>query len=737
MPPDETRPGEHAQALLMLLPAAVLAWPGPGSFLRDEFDPATTGAAVALLCTLPALALLVLRRHTAAARGWFALLPLLLAGPCFPAQLQDDGLPDRQRFDDSCAVWLVATATALLVCGASLGAAGRRTLARGLVVLAIAYTSVAHGDAERAFTGALGNTGSVSQAALAGAVVSGVWLAARWSAWNVVGVLALASYAAFVARVPVFAGALACALGLGVCAWRARALPARARATVAAFAVLVVLTTIAWPRARAPESAREPAPTTASLARAGDTGGFAVRAHVWRSTLALIAAHPFTGVGPRNFAREFPPFRSTDEIELSTHRRGIAQETEVEHAHCDYLTVLAEGGIVWAACALALLATLALTAWRRVRETPEDANGTVDIALACAALALLANATVHGVLFHDAVSSSLAFGIAGAVLGPVRGTPRFLRKLVPAALLFLALSALPSALALLRHARALAPIHSGRELASDATERAIATALAAVPSSTQALSLRARLLETRRAQPALVAAAWRDVLAVRPYRVEAWMQLGLAQLQLDDPAGADASWSRAQALDPGHPGVLWNRMTLALEGDRAGDAATFCDTLERAGRLDRERLGALAARLEVEGHAESAQFAWTRALPEIASAGADRTFQLARERRESGDTLAGAALELRAQRTWGREHAAAQRWDDAVRTFRQVLRAAATGERTPSPRFVFEYAAALSFAGRDDEANREVAGLALDAAGFAALPDWARTRVTERGWFTP
>lgn len=732
-PADAARPGEHVQALLMLLPAAVLAWPGPGSFLRDDFDAAETGAAVALLATLPALACLALRRHASAARGWFALLPLLLAGP-WPALDDGDGFA-RQR-----AIDLVVVATALFVAGASLGAAGRRTFARGLVVLAIAYTLVAHGDAERAFTGALGNTGSVSQAALAGAVAAGVWLAAGWNRWSFVCALAFALYAAFVARVPVFAGALAGAAGLGACALAARACTRRARTLSLALAGVLVLAVLAWPRANASDSPRDaqvssaPAADSGAPARAGDTGGFSVRVLVWRSTLALAAARPWTGAGPGQFAREFPPFRAPAEIELSTHQRRLAQETEVEHAHCDYLTILAEGGLVWAASALVLLGAIAFAAWRTLRAS---ASTTADVALAAAALALLANAAVHGVLFHDAVSSSLAFGAFGALAGPIQGPPRLVRKLVPLALLVLALLASAAALATLRHARALAPIHRGRELSSAATERALADALAAVPDSPPALSLRARLLETRQAEPALLVRAWSDVCSVRPHRVEANVQLGLAQLRAGDAAAADASWSRAQALDPGHPGVLWNRMTLALEQDRVADASTLCDALERAQRLDRERLGALAARLEVEGHADSAQFAWTRALPEIAGAGADRTFQLARDRRESGDVLAAAALELRAQRSWGREHAAAQRWNDAVRTFRQVLRAAATGGRTPSPRFVFEYAAALSFSGRDDEAAREVAGLVLDAAGRAQLPEWARARAVERGWVAP
>jgi tetratricopeptide (TPR) repeat protein len=512
----------------------------------------------------------------------------------------------------------------------------------------------------------------------------------------------------------------------------------------AVLAGALVLATFALPRGTRGEPS-QPAGALAggtlqSTNGAGDSGGIAVRKLVWRNTLALAAAHPFTGVGPGQFAREFPPYRAPEEIELSSHQRRLAQETEVEHAHCDYLTIAAEGGLVWAAGALVLLAAIALAAWRTLRARAEISHAgtgerTTDCALAAAALALLANAAVHGVLFHDAVSSSLAFGVFGALLGPVRGTPRLVRKLVPGALLALALLAAAPALATLRHASALAPIHRGRELSSDATERAIASALAAVPDSPPALSLRARLLEMRHADPALIAAAWADVCSVRPNRVEANVQLGLAQLEAGAPAEADASWSRAQALDPGHPGVLWNRMTLALESERVDDAAVLCDTLARAGRLDRERLVPLAARLELEAHTASAQFAWTRALPEVAEAGPERTFQLARERREAGDTLAAAALELRAQRTWGREHADAQRWDDAVRSYRQLLRAAATGGRTPSPRFVFEYAAALSRAGKDGAA--EVTGLALDATGFAALPEWARACVSERGWFTP
>ncbi|MBK7875703.1 MAG: O-antigen ligase family protein [Planctomycetes bacterium] len=726
----ERLPGERLQALLMLLPAAILAWPGPGSFLRDDWTATSTGSAVALFATLPALALLAFRGHARAARGWFLLLPLLAAG-AFRTEELDPVSFTGDTFERLRATFTVLVAAAMLMSGASLSPAGRSVFARGAALLSIAFTAVALFDASNAHTGALGNTGSVSHAALAGAALSAFLVFDAFGPWTLVHGAALLLHLVYAWSVPVHAGVLALAAALaGLALFRSER---RARAAWAGLALVAVLGALA-PRffASTPNDApAASAPASTAAARpvaAGDTGGVAVRALVWKRTLAMVADHPFLGVGLGQFAARFPPYRDTAEIELSSHQRRLAQETEVEHAHCDYLTLLAEGGVVFAAGAFLLLALVARAAVRRLR-----GDDRVQAALGAAALALLANGLVHGVLFTDPVSSSLAFGAFGMLLGPVRADrPTLARRLAPWFLLFCAAVAASFAFEFVAQSRVLAPLERGDELTTEDVGRVIDLALEEAPYAPLPLSLRARWLEARGAEPQEVAEAWRALLAVRPYRVEVLMQLGLAQLRGGDEDGARGMWELAQRLDPGHPGLAWNRMTLALDEDRVPDATTLADELERAHRLDPDRLLSLATRLELEGKDASAQALWTRVAPEIANATPDQSFALAKARRAENDERLARALEVRAQRGYAREHALHGAWNDAVRSYRQMVRASGAD---PAPvRMQVELAAALLAAGKKPEAEALLADLGHWEQELAALPKWVVETFARERW---
>ncbi|MBI5365158.1 MAG: O-antigen ligase family protein [Planctomycetes bacterium] len=736
VPEAEHQRGERLQALCMLLPAAVLAWPGPGSFLRHDWTSAATGAAVALLATFPALLVLLLRGHARAGRGWFLLLPLLASG--FVLVEPFDAVPGLgDAFERERATFLVLAATSMLVCGASLSTAGRRLLARGLALLSIAFTLVAHFDGANAHAGALGNTGSVSQAALAGAVVSAGLLFEGFGPWSLVHAAAIVLQFAYVGRVPVIAGALAAVVG---CAALALLCKERApRLGALALGVLAVLVAVV-PRLASSSKGEEPASKssaitaparagdTATPARAGDTGGIAVRQRVWWSTLALVADHPFLGVGLGQFAARFPAYRDPEEIELSSHRRRIAQETEVEHAHCDYLTLLAEGGLVFAAGAFVLFALVLRSAVRALRS-----DDVTKAALAAAALALLANGLVHGALLFDPVSSALAFGVFGVLLGPVPSEkPVLVRRLVPWFLLAASAVAAPSALAVVRQARILAPIERGEELTTEGTGDVIERALDEVPHAPLALSLEARWLELRGAEPERVRAAWNAVLARRPQRVEALMQSGIAYVRSGIESEARRQWETARSVDPRHPGVLWNLMTLAFDEERASEGLALTDELEHARRLDADRLFALATRLETEGKDASAQALWTRLAPEIAAAGSDKSFQLAKDRRAAGDDALARALEVRAQRGYAREHASHGAWSDALRSYRQMLRAAGAD---PAPRRLrVEYLAALAQSGKVEEASTELATLDGWESELPRLPPWAAKALVGEAW---
>jgi len=73
---------ERWTALALLLPALVLAWPGPGSLLEHDFIPHATGAGAAALAALPAAVLLVVRRRSTRPRGLVLLLLLGVVAAC-------------------------------------------------------------------------------------------------------------------------------------------------------------------------------------------------------------------------------------------------------------------------------------------------------------------------------------------------------------------------------------------------------------------------------------------------------------------------------------------------------------------------------------------------------------------------------------------------------------------------------------------------------------------------------
>lgn len=720
-----------AQALLLLLPAALLAWPGPGSFLDADFLPATTGAALAVLATLPGIALLAFRRHRGSARGLLLLLPLLSALPFVGAASSDTFERDR-------ALAIVLVGLAQLACAASLDERARLVLARGLALLSIAYSAWALLDGGNANAGALGNTGSTAHAALAGAVVGACLLGERRGPWTLVYAAASALAIVYVLRTPVIATALA----LGGALALAAALSRGSRGLRATFGILalVALAGALAPLVRTNEVASDaPAATStldaaAAAAAARDTGGFEVRRLVWSATLGLVGEHPWLGAGLGQFARDFPAHRDPREIELSTHGRKIAQETEVEHAHSDPLTLAAEVGLPRALLALAFVALLAAAVWRALRDSDGSTSaGRMQGALAAASAALLANALVHGVLFEEPVASSLAFAAFGALIGP-RERANLATRAVPFVLAVLLALQVPAALATLAHTRAMQPIYRSTPLSTDDTRAALERALEARPDSTLAATFLARHLEQQRVQPDLVAAAWLRVLEHRPERVEALMQLALACLRAGDRESARTHWDHAARLDPLHPGLAWNRMTLALEDERLDEARAALATLSGRGSLDVERLRRLGARLELLGRDASAAIAYQASAPDLVALAPQDAYERSQERRRANDGLLAAALEFRAQRAWAREHVAASRFDDAVRSYRQALRQSAAVEGLGAPRIRLEYAAALALAGKPDEADGETKGLAFLARDLAALPEWARAQANERGW---
>jgi tetratricopeptide (TPR) repeat protein len=293
-------------------------------------------------------------------------------------------------------------------------------------------------------------------------------------------------------------------------------------------------------------------------------------------------------------------------------------------------------------------------------------------------------------LTQEPAAASIAFVVFGAVLASPAAPGSRRWASIPALLLLLA--AAPSALALVRHGRALAGLarSGGRDLAE--VDRSIEAARAACPDSATALTLRARLDEERGADPAVIRADWEKVVAVRPERVEAWMQLALARLREGHPEEARAAWEHARRLDPEHPGVRQNLRTLDLQ----------------------------------EGCFEAG-----RDWLEGEDPGAEACYARSREERARGDRLLADLFEARAQLLWARGHADAGRFGDAVRSYRQCVRVTGDHVDHGAVRVRLELAAALAADGREAEARAELAAIHPGPDDRESLPAWAAERLRE------
>lgn len=712
---DEERPlGEALQALLCLLPAALCAWPGPGAPLAGDPWPQLSGAGLELIAALPALAVLVLRGAFPGMRlTSFLLVPLLVAVCWISFGSPSDTL------EASRALFVLIAGLGLALSAASLRAFGRRILARGLVSISLLLLVPAFLDAEHGFTGVAGNSGSLSQGALAGAAAGALLLVTERGAWRVLGAAAALLFVAYVGRVPVLAGALCLALALGTAALRQRG---GARRVLAGLALLA-LVALAHPwRAPQPEAAPAPAGTAAALRAPapGDTGGASVRWSVLLGSLRLARANPWIGVGPGQFAARFPPYRDPREIELSTHQRRVENETEVEHPHDDWLLPFVEGGLFAGLAMLVFLGGLVLHAGKRLAQ-PEP--------LAAAAVGLCANALMHGTLSFDPLSSSLAAALAGALLSreerPLTG---WTRRFLPLATLALCVLHVPRAWQLVQHGRAFADAPA-LELDSGSLERAVDRALEACPDSVPALSLRARCSPAAQRDPALAERLWQSLLALRPHRFEAWMQLGTLYAREGRRGEALRAFTQAAGLDPEHPGLLENFVTLEAELDETGNALAALAALQATHPRPPQWIAERGARAWLAGSEAAARALFESSgvfeLPDAPGLCLARS----KERTQAGDALFADCLESAAQRGWAREHAARGAWADAVRSYRQELRISARHEPGGARVVRLELAAALQLAQKSAEARAELAELHPQPAELARLPEWARGKL--------
>jgi len=127
------------------------------------------------------------------------------------------------------------------------------------------------------------------------------------------------------------------------------------------------------------------------------------RMQIWRETLRLISAYPWTGAGLGTFEHALYPFR----VALST--------SAVDYAHNDYLQILSELGIVGLALTLALAAVIA---WRAATAAfQRGPSAWLGMGLLASLLALALHSLVDFNLYVPANALALAW-LAGVAVSP-------------------------------------------------------------------------------------------------------------------------------------------------------------------------------------------------------------------------------------------------------------------------------------------------------------------------------
>lgn len=740
--PAPAEPRDALQGWLTLLPAAALAAPAPLALVRDVPTPVSAASGWTALLAVPAVAGLVaglVAGRRVLPRGAVPLLALL-AVAALGAGSAGDPFAARRTLTG------LAAGAALLVSGASLGAAGRRVLARGLALLSVAWLAWAATDAEAGFTGAVGNTGDLSEAVVPGAVTGLAVFAATSGPLRVAGLVAGAGAALYAGLVPVLAG-LASLFAAGLVAAAAGV----GRPATARTARLVLLATLAGALAFGARSALRSAGATGgpesgeadgvAAAAADDLGGVEFRRRTWACVPAMLAGRALLGVGPGQFEREYPPFRDPLERRLSSHGGREPTPVEVEHAHSDWIEGVAELGILGGAAWLALLACVLGRAWVGLRS-----GDSTRAALGAAAVAVLANALASSPLLHGVASPAVAWPLFGAVLGsrePAGAARRRAGLLLPIFAALLVASRAPAAWRFTRHGEALAGIarttivsESGREgLVAREVAPLVAAALEACPDSVVALEKRDQLLRASGAPPEERVATLERILDAQPHRFGPLLNLGAVLADDGRLREARTAFARAQAVAPDEPALLKNRLLLAIEMDERDVLLELVAELSANDAIDAAWLERTAAAQLLAGRPGIGAALVAILDPSFDASRPETSFELSRELERQGRELFAAGAAANAHLLWGREHVAAGSYETAVRSYRQALRLAREYPDLPGGAALvkLELAAAELLAERPDDARETVAGVEATAVEKRSLPEWAGQALMEAG----
>ncbi|MEM9378850.1 MAG: hypothetical protein AAGB93_02795 [Planctomycetota bacterium] len=740
-PEEEASPALDALAgWLVLLPFAALAIPGSTSVFADAPDTVSMGTAAVALAALPALALATLRGRGGDAAGLSALV-ILFAFAAFGTQRVTD------TFGAWRAVLALAAAFGWTVAGASLGERGRSVLARGAPLVTLLL--LASTPFSPLWTGVLGNTGDLSEAALPGAVLgAGAFLVAS-GPLAVLALAALGGFAAYAGAVPVYAGVLGlgAALGAGLVGLVASRGDARVevarRVRLLLIATLVALVAVGarttFTKDAGPEDPS--GPTTVEDGAPTTTGGIAFRRLTWARMPAVLEYHAALGLGPGQFQAGFPPYRDPAELELTSFGRRESTPIEVEHAHSDWLTPFAEYGALGG---LAFAVFLLVALFRALRHVVRAEDGTSrDLGLA--AVAVLANATVNANLLYAPLSPLIAFAVLGAVAAPLG--PRARRpvqdRLGPG-IAFVAIALLmPRALTYVEHGDALSEVRSARIVLDDGREKIDAALLAPIleraraarPDSPTVLEQRALLLRRTAAPIEDQRAALQAWLDVRPHSFAGLQNSGVLEARDGRFTAARERFLGARALDPGNPGVLRNLVRLGCDRREADEVEAALEDLVARGLDDPAFLRSVCVEEMLEGRLDGVRplvLHWTESMEggAVDVLDANDTSRARRRAQEAGDdALADAYLNASRVR-FGEEDLARGTLEQALTHFRKAYQIARDA-RVDTANLRLRVAAAYAAVDNAKDARDLLGEGSLRREDFARLSDLEREALTE------
>ncbi|MCC7263636.1 MAG: tetratricopeptide repeat protein [Candidatus Latescibacteria bacterium] len=255
----------------------------------------------------------------------------------------------------------------------------------------------------------------------------------------------------------------------------------------------------------------------------------AQRLIIWSDTIALIADHPLLGVGPGNFELYLPAYRSLARHQewkaLMGERTNVAYEAENE-----YLEFAAEAGLPGLAAMLWLLGTLVWSGRRRLQHQIDPTLRTLTRGCLAGLIATLVHC-LFSFNLQDPASATLFWLLGGLVVALNGGEPE--TRVIDLA----------------------SPGRRAAVLAAGALLAAVGIGLGLSIAAGDYYYSNGRKLQAA-GQPNRATLAYNQAIGWRGWDFRYHHSLGLARLEANRPAEADAPLRRSLALHPNNAAAM-------------------------------------------------------------------------------------------------------------------------------------------------------------------------------------